>query len=71
MGPKNGTLTAGSCLSCFWSAVSYLVFEVAICFVLAVAALFLPKPDDVELLSKLSLTREDLCYALVACLIFG
>jgi len=61
----------GSSRSCVCSLVSSLVFVVAVCFVLAVAALFLAKPDEVELSSKMSLFRAIIFSALKDCLILG
>ena len=61
----------GSSRSCVCSLVSSLVFVVAVCFVLAVAALFLAKPDEVALSSKMSLLRALTFSALEACLILG
>ena len=61
----------GSSRSCVCSLVSSLVFVVAVCFVFAVAALFLAKPDEVALSSKMSLLRALTFSALEACLILG
>jgi hypothetical protein len=71
IGGKYGTLTIGSSRNCLCSFVSSLVFVIAVCFVLAVAALFLAKPEEVALSSKMSLPLVDTFYAFEACLIFG
>ena len=49
IGGKYGTLTTGRFLRCLCREESYPLFEVAVVFVLAVAALFLARPAEVRL----------------------